>query len=130
MADIEAVMRDEGMHPLAYVFMHPPSNGEDSPPMKFEPDAMNSLGRHLERQGFGKVREALDRYDPPQVGAIHPHNPGKWTAKTRPEPTVAADPLAQVKAKLEELPPTERGAFVQDLLMAYAGPTEEYEEGQ
>ncbi|MDV8022256.1 hypothetical protein [Rhodococcus sp. IEGM 1330] len=127
MVDIEAVLRDEGLHPLAWVFMHPASHGEDSPPMKFEPDQMNSLGRHLERLGFEQVRESLDRYDPPKSGPIHPHNPGKWTAKTRPEPTVTADPLAQARAKLDELTPADRAALVQDVLTSYAGPEPELE---
>ncbi|OZC55956.1 hypothetical protein CH276_28020 [Rhodococcus sp. 06-470-2] len=126
MVDIAAEM-PEGMHPLAHVFMHPPSNGEDSPPMVFEPDTMNSLGRHLERLGFAQVRESLDRYDPPKAGPIHPHNPGKWTAKSRPEPTVAVDPLAQAKAKVDALSPADRAAYVQDLLTSYGGPEPEPE---
>lgn len=91
------------MHPYAYVLMHPPTNGAGSPPATFEPDEINSLCRHLERQGFRPVEEPLDRYDPPQTGPIHPHNPGQWRSKKMPAPK-RADPYAHIRAQLAALP--------------------------
>lgn len=101
----------EGMHRFAYLFLHPPSNGEGSPAITFEPDQMNSLAEHLERHGYERVREPKDRYQRPPTGPIHPHNPGRWVSKSRPVPKTAAatpSPIDDVIATLAGLSPHDR----------------------
>ncbi|MBH0121568.1 hypothetical protein I0Q12_19455 [Rhodococcus sp. CX] len=101
------------MHPYAYVFMHPPTNGEMSPVATLEPDEMNSLARHIERLGFRPVEESLDRYDPPASGPIHPHNPGQWRSKKRPAPH-RPDPYAHLRAQLADLPVSVRADLLEE----------------
>ena len=103
----------EGMHPYAYVFMPPPTNGEMSPAATFEPDEINSLARHIERLGFRPVEESRDRYDPPITGPIHPHNPGQWNSTKRPAPN-RPDPYAHIRAQLAELPATALAEILED----------------
>ncbi|QIX48945.1 MULTISPECIES: hypothetical protein [Rhodococcus] len=102
-----------GMHPYAYVFMHPPTNGEGSPVATFEPDEINSLARHIERLGFRLVEEPLDRYNPPITGPIHPHNPGQWQSKKLPPPN-RPDPYAHIRAQLAELPASARAELLEE----------------
>ncbi|MCY0650616.1 phage gene 29 protein family protein, partial [Klebsiella pneumoniae] len=56
-----------GMHPFAYVFMHPTM--QNALP-KFEPEEMNDLGRHLELLGFRPVADCMIRYDPSASGPV------------------------------------------------------------
>lgn len=112
----------EGMHPYAYVFMHPPTNGPMSAVATFEPGEINSLAGHIERLGFRPVEEPLDRYDPPITGPIHPHNPGQWNSKKRPAPN-RPDPLSHVRALLADLPASVRAELIEDPTGA-AGATE------
>lgn len=92
-----------GMHPFAYVFMHPTM--QNAVP-KFEPEEMNDLGRHLELLGFRPVADCMIRYDPPASGPVHPHNQGKWVPKNKPRakplPTVADRLVAQLDQLSEE----------------------------
>ncbi|MDV2474183.1 hypothetical protein F8M49_00020 [Rhodococcus zopfii] len=102
-----------GMHPYAYVFMHPPTNGAGSPVATFEPNEINSLAKHIENLGFRPVEESRSRYDPPATGPIHPHNPGQWNSTKRPPPN-RPDPYAHLRAQLAELPPGERVKLIEE----------------
>ncbi|MGC0364818.1 hypothetical protein ABH922_002802 [Rhodococcus sp. 27YEA15] len=97
------------MHPYAYAFMHPAM--QNALP-KFEPDEINDLARHIENLGFRPVADCLIRYDPPEDGDLHPHNPGKWSPKTRPRPTPPPTAVERFVARLNDLPENQRAEAI------------------
>ena len=103
----EAIPAD--MHPYAYAFMHPTMRNVAP---KFEPDEMNDLARHLERLGFRPVADCLDRYDPPDSGGVHPHNPGKWVSKDRPRPKPLPTAAELLVARVNKLPEDQRAEAI------------------
>lgn len=101
------------MHPYAYMFLHPWTAGDGSPPASLDMESMNSFARFVELMGFRPVEECMLRYDPPRVGPIHPNNPGSWTDKTKPAPE-RVDPLAHVRAMLADLPAATRADLLEE----------------
>ncbi|MFF0816644.1 hypothetical protein ACFYVR_16055 [Rhodococcus sp. NPDC003318] len=111
-AELQAAL-PPGMHPFAYMFMHPPTNGEGSPVARLEPDEINSLARHAEQLGFRPVEESKMRYEPPATGPIHPQNPGQWRSTKWPEPQ-RTDPYANLRAQLAEIPASDRAKLLEE----------------